>query len=703
MPLINKFINLKYILIFIVILNALTWSSSLTPEFTGYDDIKLIVRNDRIHKGFLYTLQFYGSIVSDSHNIAWTNYPTVIYRPLEWVGSAIGYALWKDNGLLFHFFFNFSLQIVNSILIFFILYKLLQTHRLNEKIEDKHNLLLAGLVTALWSVHPLHNEAVNMLTSGVGFLFSSFFLLLGILINLYIKEITNTYSMLLIFITSAFFLISYMGSEMAITIVMLLVCFFTGQLLHLHLSDNASSKTKKQSKSAKSQKLEESICYIFKISCALISIIAYSTHRSHIVTEHQALLPSNSNELIERVFVVAPEIFFHYIKLFFFPKTLTIDQHHEVILANPFTPYHLLCLSFAVFYAFIIIRSIYKTHFHIAISLLFSLGSIAIALNIIPLYCLARERYSYWFAIGLTYAVVIFCYEQFYSVRPLINPSLKISKHKNKFFMSMFILAVTALSIRSFVRNLDWRDGEKMWTSTINTLKDVGAQQVWRYRLLQYYEDPGTKTFKPNLAIKEKAQKEFDEFISKNSLSQKDTLQKILTADANDPLKDKYAYSGRKTIASGLFFNAQEEITKKNYKRSIEILALAHEYYKEHFQTNAQLLLQLGVDLKMFSYFMGLMEPEAERNSFLAKGLMDTLFVMNVPNLLEYAEKYNKIYPNTQLFNIYLYNAAFLAKKYDRAYEMCKIIVKKYHEDDTFKNFIERYEYAKRTNTPLEF
>ncbi len=46
-------------IIAIMIIVGLAWSSSITNEFTGYDDIKLIVNNDKVHNDLFYTLKFY--------------------------------------------------------------------------------------------------------------------------------------------------------------------------------------------------------------------------------------------------------------------------------------------------------------------------------------------------------------------------------------------------------------------------------------------------------------------------------------------------------------------------------------------------------------------------------------------------------------------------------------------------------------------
>lgn len=237
-----NFGSLKIRIGIIVLLAALAWATSITNEFVGYDDIKLIVRNERIHNDILYTINFYWNIVSGSHNVAWTNYPSVIYRPLEWTGSSLGYAIWGPRAWCFHLFVNYLFHILNSILLFFILNKIFSTPlneaqtKLNDSIlesgaKDKKKSKklennnfsykpitwwLPLAIISIWTVHPLHNEAVNMLTSGVGFLWANLFCLTAVFINLYVKDLTTLKGILLIVLSWIFMFLGYHGSEMTI-------------------------------------------------------------------------------------------------------------------------------------------------------------------------------------------------------------------------------------------------------------------------------------------------------------------------------------------------------------------------------------------------------------------------------------------------------------------------------------------------------
>ncbi len=706
----------KNAIIALFIISALTWASSITPEFTGYDDIKLIVNNERIHKGPLYTAKFYGNIVSDSHNVAWTNYPTVIYRPLEWFGSAVGYSIWGPNAVPFHMFFNINFHIINTILLFFIMLKVFageeaQLPRLakatkegkfkgfkdNTVVSPKANssapstraVFFAFLIALLWTVHPLHSEAINMLTSGVGFLWATFFGLSAMVINIYCNDLSKLRNLVLIAWSCLSFAISYCGSEMAIIAPACLLLFYIYQKLVFN----------------------REIAW-GKVTLAFSSIWIYMSHRSSIVSETHAWTSNSMDEFIERLTVLAPEIFFHYIKLFFYPAVLSVDQHHQVILADAGTPYHILCFSVAALFVIGLIyytKEAIKTPYSnfvkkqasiiLAFSILITGLSIGIALNIIPLYVLARDRYTYIFCLGLTTLVVFLIFNYIYAAKdnPInLKGAIDLSQARNidKIFAALVLVILIAFFIRAFVRNLDWHDGEKMWYSTINSVKhDPGVQQVWRSRLLDYYKDPGTKTFIADPYLKNKCNHDFRYFVADHNLNNADTFKRIMNQHASEHMMDKYGYNGRKTISSGLFFLAMKAQEERMYREAFELFRLGHNYFPEHFQININLLVQLhDKDPKATEYLIKVMDQEATHNPFLAKGFMDTLHMIKSPHYYELAKKYRDLNPNTQVFDVFLFNASYLSGKYDQAYEAAKRIVKKYHEEKTFDQYIQLYE-----------
>jgi hypothetical protein len=716
-----KFKSLTSKILLIVVLAGLAWATSITNEFVGYDDIKLIVRNDRIHKSIGYAIKFYSNVVSDSHNVAWTNYPTVIYRPLEWVGSAIGYKILGARAWAFHLFVNYNFHILCSIIFFFILSKVFYTplkgnedldieeakkelekekksnksksKNLKSNIKQKFSSKKAGptgskvhavswwvplAIIAVWTVHPLHNEAVNMLTSGVGYLFATILSITAILINVYVKDLKTIRGILLIAFAWVIAFIGYHGSEMTVIAPFMLLIIFSRSIRGLDFRKYHSEA--------------------LKIFLSFSTLFIYFAHRSEIVSEKKEWLANGIGEFYERLFVLAPQIFFHYIKLFFFPANLTVDEHHNVVLANAFTPYHLICflvaLSFVVgiFYFLYLKEDKYEIHNKLISGSLFFTGfSIAISLNIIPLYVLARDRYTYFFTLGLV--CTIFLLLDKYVFSRITDDTKKISSLRTMTIITGII--VIALGVRASIRSLDWRNGEVFWNKTIASIDDVGAKQNWRYRLMQYYLDPGTETFKADQKLKENTFKKFFNFGIDHNLFTRNVMESYIKK-SRDPefyIKNKYGYVDNKTISSGLFFIATEQLKRNQKKDAMRYFEAAHIYFPRHFQTNLQLFIHTyGGNEEMTEKLLNVLYLDAKRNSFLAKGLMDGMFFVKYPHIYKYASELRELFPKTQVFSVYAFHSAYMEKKYDEAYALAKSIIKKYHEQDIFEKFIRAYE-----------
>ncbi len=624
------YVNKRNAIVALILIASITWANSITSEYCGYDDITLLASNAYIQNGVAKAAEFYIQHPSISRNVAWNPNPNYIYRPLEFIGSAIGYSLWGINPAASHFFFNFNIHIFNTLLIFFILLKTLAID------DEKKKTLIAFLISSLWCVHPLHCEAVNMLTSGTGFLLGTCFMLAAIAINLYSSNLV------LIALSFLFFLIAYLGSEMAILGPVYLILIFIYQK---HLN---------QSK--------------LKSVLALSSIFVYLKYRSTMLTEHHNLA-ANWEDLSHRIFITAPQIFLHYLKLFIYPQILSVDQHRHVILGETWSSNHLISLSIVgILLAAFIYFVCQKSTRAIALSIVAIVLSLSLVLHIIPLYVYARERYCYIFVLA-TYLLIF-----------------ALIKHyvKNKeIFIILFLIVLIASSTRSIIRNKDWQNGEKLWTATIaSSGSDIGIQQLWRGSLVNYYLEPGTKTFVANPQLKAKTMKDYNEFISKN---------KLVTVKA----KGQEALN----ISAALADMATRLTRQEQIPLLIAVLNLARLYNPNNVAAGIHLIERRNVDDALTDELVSIADKASETNSFYALALLKVLMRTHSKYHDPLAEKYSKLYPDNIDIVIHQYNALYLQKRYTDAYILAKSIEKKYHESDAISNFIRAYEKANHLNS----
>ncbi|MDD9898498.1 MAG: hypothetical protein OXU45_05800, partial [Candidatus Melainabacteria bacterium] len=409
-------------------------------------------------------------------------------------------------------------------------------------------------ITLVWTVHPLHHESVNMLTSGLGFLSSTLFMLLAINLSLYSpydSSMNPNLASLIRMLSYLCFAISFIGVEMVLIGPIVLI------MILLAMNKVASRWA--------------------QMLAPLIVLANYFVIRFSISAETKYFSMSLA-ELAERSLVLAPQIFLHYLKLFFYPAQLGVDQHHNLVLANAFSTNHYLALAACTVLLAVIVYFFWIQDSRINLLIAgfgcFSLLGIAVTLNIYPVYCLARDRYTYFFVLGLV-AVLILLAEKYF----------KLST-KPKTGMALIAIVVLALGTRSWYKNFDWHNGEKLWQHTIASVDDIGAKQIWRYSLIHYYEDSKTK---PNRSLLE----DFAYFIERNNLDQPEVYQQIMTKvkAPENYLEQKYGYADNKTIAAALYVLAERQLRFGYQDESQRTLFLSRKYYPKYFQTNMAIYL----------------------------------------------------------------------------------------------------------------
>ncbi|MDD9898285.1 MAG: hypothetical protein OXU45_04700, partial [Candidatus Melainabacteria bacterium] len=249
-------------------------------------------------------------------------------------------------------------------------------------------------------------------------------------------------------------------------------------------------------------------------------------------------------------------------------------------------------------------------------------------------------------------------------------------------------LIVLTLGTRSWIKSLDWRNGESLWTHTINSIDDIGAKQVWRYQLLQYYHHPASKNFKANKEIQEQVLKDFSDFVI--GLEEKENIKAHTQAKPRTYLRDKYSYNRSKSIASGILSKAMYHKQFGGRNAILDHLNLAFLYDPENLQTN----IQLYIHVKEAAFKQGFLQKikhDAARNPYSAKLLLSLLHAQEHESFYPLAKDYAKLYPNAQIIQAYYFEAALGRKLYDEAHQVALKLSKKYHEDKRYDQLIDAY------------
>ena len=151
--------NNRLFLLLIILITALCYLKSLDNDFVNIDDNKLITENPIVigkHIRFIDIIKYQ---LFQAH-----------YKPLVVLSWRLEYKLFGANAFFFHVN-NLILHIINCLLVFYILKKILQ----RSTIEQDSVSLLAFFAVLLFGIHPLHVESVAWATERKDVLYTFFF------------------------------------------------------------------------------------------------------------------------------------------------------------------------------------------------------------------------------------------------------------------------------------------------------------------------------------------------------------------------------------------------------------------------------------------------------------------------------------------------------------------------------------------------
>lgn len=342
--------------------------------------------------------------------------------------------LFQKSAFCFHLF-SLCLHLLNSLLCFQILKKITGSN-------TSKNLILISILTLIWALHPVNIESVVFLTNfGALITYSFCFLFLSFYLNLLNSDKSELFSLPKKIIIFLLYLFPLFLNEYSVTLP--LIIFF-------YVFATKLKNTNKRSVDIFHETLK-------LISPLLISLMVFITSFIFLPVERF----SNTSDVIvsiQRVFWLSPQIFFHFIKLIVFPKTLSIDQSSLVFISNSlFSSYSIFC--FTLMFGFILLSlvsffKLKKNGFYLLnITFLPFFISILPFIHLIsPLYNLASERYLYL--------------PSFFMVFGLLHLIQFLNKKRNSiFYIFLLFICLIGLSTRSYNRLLDWKDSISLFTS----------------------------------------------------------------------------------------------------------------------------------------------------------------------------------------------------------------------------------------------
>ena len=376
----------------------------------------------------------------DSQNAFFSNIVVMRSAPAGDFLKVLVSFFFKKNAFYYHVL-QLTLHLLNSLLIWFSFFYLFK--HLN--ISERRNTLLPSLFSLLWALHPANVEAVMLVTNWNSLLTYSFCISF-VLYTIKKASELKRYSKSEIFTISVFYITSLFLTEYSYTLVFIIfiICFV--------FSAKSEPLFKNQIAYSASMSVPY-ICGLILFPLIYFEIILFNTKSSTFLNQF-------TNFSFERFFFLAPQIFVHFLKLFIFPKDLSLYQTNLVNLAESYLSLKAF-ISTIIFFAFVLLpyiiflRSKSNSGILLIYAFLFSLFPF---LHIIsPTYCLIAERYCYLPLFLFLLSVAFLCGNIFRSQGLL-----------GKVFPALLIFILLAGGVRTFYRTLDWKNTYTLYSSSLN-------------------------------------------------------------------------------------------------------------------------------------------------------------------------------------------------------------------------------------------
>lgn len=405
----------------IIILGIIVFINSL---FNGFvlDDKIYIISNPSEHsinlaESFLSTSNLFNFIKGGQ------------YRPLPALYFSLLYSLFSTTPFFYHFL-SLMIHITNTILLFFLL---------------KHffNKTLSLLLSLVFLVHPLQVEAVSWIASADNLLFFLF----GI--SALLLSLKEHVSWKRLIIVCCLLLLSLLTKETAVIFIFLVLLY---KVLF-----------------KKRQKFFLFIGAAFTLTTyAFIRFVLAGVYFEH----HTA--PMIERAAFEVRLLTIPAVIFYYVKNLLYPSNLGVFQYW-VVRTKDFPHFYfplfidILFLLVLLFLGGVIARA-NKKEFPVY---LFSLAWLVVGLifhsQLFPLDMTVADRWMYFPIVGLLGVVGV-----------SIQVIKLVSKNRIAFGLTLGVILISLLSLRTIIRNTNWSDEARLLGHDLDTYHyGITAQEGW--------------------------------------------------------------------------------------------------------------------------------------------------------------------------------------------------------------------------------
>src|SRR3989344_4336301 len=392
--------NKKYILIFFFV-GFLVFANALFNNFV-WDDKVFIIGNPDLYS--FNVLKLFGK--------NYFNYGSY-YKPISAIYFSTLYTLFGQNAFYYHLF-QLVLHILSVYLVFIIFRKFMK-----EKISF--------FLSLIFLVHPMNVESVSYISSSVS---EVYFVFGAIAFLKAVKDNPKITSLIFIYL---FILLSLFTKETGIVFLLLILIyrFIFNRIKFLYF------------------------CLASFMTLAIYIFVRWLLHGFELINVYS--IPIMRLSFWERMINV-PAVLFYYLKTFFFPITLSVDQLWivtKINLTNFYLPLFVLFFFFSVLFYFTVRLHLVDTHKSkkLIFFLIWFLVGILPYTQIVALDMTVADRWFYFAMVGLIGTLGIL--------------AEKLSIRFNRIFFSSLIIILILFGLRTIIRNSNWQTASTLFSHDI--------------------------------------------------------------------------------------------------------------------------------------------------------------------------------------------------------------------------------------------
>lgn len=434
----------------IAVVVFIVFANSIGNQF-AFDDKQIIVQNHLI------------TSLKNIPRILGLTTGHIAYRPIRDISYTIDYFFFGLNPVGYHLF-NIFYHVVASIFAYLALALLTKNDR------------IALLGALLFAVHPVQTDSVTYLSGRRDVLCGLFYLMGFYYFLKYRQQARYKY----ILIAFAAYLLGMFSKEMAVTLPAI---FFAYDFV---MNLQQGSFYKKIPSTIHKVFIKYKILYpgLFAVAGLFVFYKVVINNPSHAKGYYGG---DFSNDMLTMATVFA-----HYIKLLVFPLTLNADYSYNAFpvstsLFEPATFFSVLLLL--ALFALIVVLLTERNRLLAFGGMWFFITLLPVA-QIFPHHELMAEHYLYIPVFGFVVVVAI-----------LFDRALAVLPQRRAIYAGFMLVAVL-LSVRTIVRNGDWKNDLTLWTKTVATSPNCARARNNLGRALNAAGDPAAAILQFQEAIK---------------------------------------------------------------------------------------------------------------------------------------------------------------------------------------------------------